>query len=660
MSRAQLKRPLQNRIFVALALLAVGFAAMGGYVPTSTTEDFGLRSLLGLFLIFLLWVIAVAGWGRAASRLIGLSPPDALRGAEAWAVTLGLGSLFAAGWAYLTVVAGIHGPMSSSAFLLGGVLCFAMLPSAPPVPRARRHAVLTALLASYCGLRFVQSTHLSRHGDPLYYHLVAPVLWLRSGTVAFDPQHPLNFQASLWEYLYLWPVRLFLGKGEVGLPAIQIFAQWTHLTLGWVAIGLAVIALLQRLRFPPAVALIGGFAALATSSLWRNGVLAKNDCGAAAWLLCGAVLLSGERRSTRRNVAAGVFLGAAFVAKYTVAFTLLPLLLGWLVYQFLDAPKRVPSAAASVLLGVLLAATPLLARNLRGSGSAIYPLAFGATPLTTLSDSQREIIHGMAPSVPDDHVAWRVERLGDLAHEGTLAIVALAIPLFLVRGLFAPARSFAFRRRCLLLFFVALGSLLCFFVVARPGTQFRLLGPGLVLLNVSGTLVSLLVLRFLSRRVRAFRLLPSGLVVLGAVVATSRLAPEAVLDRIRDLPLQRALLEHSAGDAKLWIATNVPRSARIVTTGDNEIYYMLGHDVSAATDDLSLDRLWRQEVSAAASEVQILGAFRARGFDYLLDTRFPWELSALSRRLGPILDLHPEWMAFQGKDSRLVDLSRVE
>ncbi len=638
----------------------MGFAAVGGYVPTSTTEDFGLRSLLGLFLIFLFWVIAIAGWGRAASRLIGLSSPDALRGAEAWAVTLGLGSLFAAWWAYLTLVAGIHGPISSNAFLLGGVLSFAMLPSAPPVPRARRHAVLTALLASYCGLRFVQSTHLARHGDPLYYHLVAPVLWLRSGTIAFDPQHPLNFQASLWEYLYLWPAQFFLGKGEAGLPAIQIFAQWTHLTLGWVAIGLAVIALLQRLRFPPAVSLIGGFAALATSSLWRYGVLAKNDCGAAAWLLCGAVLLSGVRSSWRRNVAAGVFLGAAFVAKYTVAFTLLPLLLGWLVYQFLDAPRRVPSAAASVLLGVLLAATPLLARNLRGTGSAIYPLALGATPLTTLSNSQREIIYGMAPSLRDDHVAWRLERLGGLAHEGTLAIVALAIPLFLVRGLFAPARSFAFRRRCFLLFFVALGSLLCFLVVARPGTQFRLLGPGLVLLNVSGTLLSLLVLRFLSRRVRAFRLLPSGLVVLGAVVATSRLAPEAVLDRARDLPLQRALLEHSAGDAKLWIATNVPRSARIVTTGDNEIYYMLGHDVSAATDDLSLDRLWRQEVSSAASEVQILGAFRARGFDYLLDTRFPWELSALSRRLGPILDRHPEWMAFQGKNSRLVDLSRVE
>ena len=650
-----------NRILAALLLSAAGFTALRTYVPTSPTEDFGLGSVVGLLLIFLLWAAAVIGWGRGASMLIGASPRDAFRGAEAWALATGLGSLLAACWAYVVLIAGLNGTVSSSLFLFGGVLSFAILPSPPPLPRARRHAtLLTALLASYCGLRFVQSTHLSRHGDPLYYHLVAPVLWLRSGAIAFDPQHPLNFQASLWEYLYLWPAQFFLGKGEVGLPAIQIFAQWTHLTLGWLAIGLAVIALLQRLRFPPAVALIGGFAALATSSLWRNGVLAKNDCGAAAWLMCGAVLLSGERRSTRRNVAAGVFLGAAFVAKYTIAFTLLPLLLCWLVYQFLDSRKTVPSAAAPVLLGVLLAATPLLARNLRGTGSAIYPLEFGATPLTALSDSQREIIHGMAPSVPDDHVAWRVERLGDLAHEGTLAIVALAIPLFLVRGLFAPARSFAFRRRCLLLFSVALGSLFCFLVVARPGTQFRLLGPGLVLLNVSGTLVSLLVLRFLSRRVRAFRLLPSGLVVLGAVVATSRLAPEAVLDRIRDLPLQRALLEHSAGDAKLWIATNVPRSARIVTTGDNEIYYMLGHDVSAATDDLSLDRLWRREVSAAASEVRILEAFRTRGFEYLLDTRFPWELSALSRRLGPILDLHPEWMAFQGKDSRLVDLSRVE
>jgi hypothetical protein len=655
-----LDRPLQNRVFAALVFSAAGFAAVRTYIPTSTTEDFGLGSVLGLLLIFLFWLAAVVGWGRAASQLIGASPRDAFRGAEAWALALGLGGVFAACWAYLTVIAGFHGPISSNVFLLGGVLVFAIIPSPPPVPRARRHAVLTALLASYCVLRFVQSTHLARHGDPLYYHLVAPVLWLRSGTIAFDPQHPLNFQASLWEYLYLWPAHLFLGKGEVGLPAIQIFAQWTHLTLGWVGMGLAVIALLQRLRFPPVVALIAGFAGLATSSLWRNGVLAKNDCGAAAWLLCGAVLLSGGGRSTTRNVAAGVFIGAAFVAKYTVAFTALPLLLGWLVYQSIDAPKRLPSAVASVLLGGLLSATPLLARNLRGTGSAIYPLSFGTTTLSTLSESQRAIIYGMAPSVPDNHVSWRVERLGELAGEGTLAIVALAIPLFLARGLLAPARSFAFRRRCLLLFFAALGSLLCFLVVARPGTQFRLLGPGIVLLNVSGTLISILMIRFLSRRVRAFRLLPSGLLVLGAVVATSRLAPEAVLDRIRDLPLQRSLLEHSAGDAKLWIATNVPRLARIVTTGDNEIYYLLGHDVSAATDDLSLDRLWRQEVSAGASGELILRAFRARGFDYLLDTRFPWELSALSSRLGPVLDRHREWIAFQGKDSRLIDLSRVE
>ena len=645
---------------MALAFSAVGLTAVRTYVPTSTTDDFGLGSVVGLLLIFLFWLAAVVGWGRAASRLTGATPRGNLRGAESWGLALGFGGLFAACWATLTVTAGLHGPTSSSVFLLVGVFAFATTSSAPVECRARRHAVLVALPASYVVLRFVQSTRLARHGDPLYYHLVAPVLWLRSGAIAFDPQHPLNFQASLWEYLYLWPAQLFLGKGEVGLPAIQIFAQWTHLSLGWVGIGLAVVALLQRLRFPRAIALIGGFAALATSSPWWTGALAKNDCGAAAWLLCGAVLLSRAERSTTTNAAAGVFIGAAFVAKYTVAFTAIPLLLGWVVFQLLVAPKKLPLALSGVLLGGLISASPLLARNYHGTGSAIYPLSFGNMAISTLSESSREYIYGMAPAVPDDHVSWRIERLGELSREGTLAIVSLAIPLFLVRGLFAPAKSSAFRRRALSLFFVAFGSLLCFLVVARPGTDFRLLGPGIVLLNVSGTLISLLSMRFLSRRARAFRLLPSGILALGAVAATSRMAPEAVLDRIRELPLQRHLVEHTAGDTKLWIATRVPKSERIVTTGDNEIYYMLGHDVSVATDDLSLDRLWREEVSVGDSGELILRAFRARGFRYLLDTSFPGEPAELQSRLGPTLDRHQGWIAFQGKDSKLIDLSRLE
>jgi hypothetical protein len=655
----ELDRRLRSRVAAAVLFSAVGLAAELTYVPTSTTETFGLTRVAGLFLIFLFWLAAVVGWGRATSLLIGASRRGSLRGAESWALALGLGSLFAACWAWVTVSSGLRGPIPSSVFLVAGLLAFAGMPGVPLVPRTRRQSVLIALLASYVVLRFVQSTRLSRHGDPLYYHLVAPVLWLRSGAIGFDPQHPLSFQASLWEYLYLWPSQLFLGKGETGLPAIQIFAQWTHLTLGWVGMGLAVIALLRGLRYPPVIALIGGFAALATRSPWWTGALAKNDCGAALWLLCGAVLLWGRDRSRTRNIAAGVFIGAAFVAKYTIAFTLLPLLLGWVLFRLVEAPKKLPLALSGALLGVSLSATPLLVRNFHGTGAALFPFSFSTKTLSTLSESSREYLYRMAPYALDAHASWRIERLRELAHEGTLAIVSLAIPLFLARGLLAPARSRAFRRRSFSLFFAAFGSLLCFLAIARPGTDFRLLGPGIVLLNVSGTLIALLALRFLSRRAPALRLLPSGLVVLGAVAATSRIAPEAVLDRIRELPLQRELAGHTAGDAKLWLATNVPETERIVTTGDNEIYYMLGHDVSVATDDLSLDRLWRREVSAGASGERILEAFRSRGFRYLLDTRFPGEPFELSTRLAPTLDRHPGWVAFRGDDSKLVDLGRV-
>lgn len=515
-------------------------------------------------------------------------------------------------------------------------------------------------MSAYVAVRFVQSTRLARHGDPLYYHLVAPVIWVRGGGIGFDAAHPLNFNASLWEYLYLWPAQWFLGKDDIGLPAIQVFAQWTHLSVGWLGMGLAVVALLRRLRFPATPALLGGFAALATRTPWWTGALAKNDCGAALWLLSGVLLLWGDtRNTTRRNIAAGILIGAAFVVKYTVALVILPVLAGWSFLLLRRNPRKAPQALAAVLLGGLLCAAPNLWRNYAGSGLAFFPVSFGNPNVPSLSQTYREYIDDLSPVRTDTGVSWRLDRLKDLAGEGPLALVALCIPVLPILRMGRRRRSVLTADAPLALSCAVFASFLSFLIVARPGTDLRLLGPGIVLLNGLGTVMTLIALRGLARSRPLLRWIPAGLLTFGAVASTCRFAPESLVDRFRGLPLQQEITRHTGGDTKVWVATHVGREERIVTTGDNEIYYLLGHDVRVATDDPTLDRLWRQLISNGASAEEILLSFRARGFRYLLDTRFAGEPSALSVRLRPTTESHPEWTAFRGRDANLIDLARI-
>ncbi len=657
--------PLARRFLTAAALSAVGLVVLTRYEPTSVSEPFGPWHLAGLFVVFLFWFAAVIGWGRMAAIAVGLTGSRRLSKAEEWSVALGLGSLVAAAWAYLSVLLGPHRgvALSSVVFLVAGAFALA-LPrrhqSTRALTRDKRHLLLYSLLATYVVLRFIQSTRLARHGDPLYYHLVAPVLWVRSN-LSFDPAHPLNFCASAWEGLFLWPAQWFLGTGDVGLPAIQIFSQWIHLSIGWVGMAVAVVALLRRLRVPLVPALIGGFAALATRSLWWTGALAKNDCGVAFWLLSGVVLLwTMEEAGLRLSFAAGALLGASVATKYSAVFLGLPLLVVWAVDRVRRQPKRLSAVLAAFLVGGLVSAAPFLMRNWIGGGSPLFPISLGGPDgLARVSQTSREYYAGIAPSGLDTGLSWRLGRLGELSEEGPLALLSLlALVLLIWPGFIRRARLVNWRGATMI-FLGPLASLAFFLLIGKAGTDFRLLGPGLTLLNVSGTLVTLLLLRNIARSSRRLRFLPAGWVTLSVVALTCRLAPEAVVDRIRDFPIQQEIEGHTGGDTKAWIARNVPKSERIVTSGDNEIYYLLGHDVTVGTDDLRLDRLWRKAVSTGATPDGLLVRFRGEGFRYLLDTRFPGEPDALAVILRQTLDRHSEWVVFQGRESRLIDLDRV-
>ncbi len=651
----------------ALALSAAGLALLFSFRPTRAIEPFGPWQLAQLFAVFAFWLGAVVGWGTAATAFLRVAREPGVSAAEEWALRLGLGSLIGALWVSSTAALfGLHRGVSASSavFLVGGLFLLSF-------HRRRREATgrsggggrrfLQALLAAYVIVRFVHATRLARHGDALYYHLVAPVSWVQRGDISFDAALPLNFMASFWEYLYLYPAQWFLGNDGAGLPAIQLFSQWSHLSLGWLGTGLAVIGLLSRFGLPPVPALLGGFAGLATRSLWWTGALAKNDCGVSLWLILGFLLLWFPGKAGLRSaLVAGMLIGAAVAAKYSALFVAGPLIALWVFNPARRPGARRGLAAGAALLGALSTGGALLVRNAAATGNPFFPVPFSWMRTGSVSQSTREYVASLAPTGFDPGVTWRVERLLETRDEGPLAI-AFLLSAGLVLRRTVPRRWRPWDGRGVSIFYgLSLASLFCFLAVGRPGTDIRLLGTGLVLLNVTGTLLTLFLLRGLARRWRPFRGVPTGAAVFAALLLTCRMAPEAVIRFPGTFPLERAIEQHTAGDTKLWILKNLPRAEAIVTTGDNEIYYLLGRRIRVGSDDLRLDRLWRQADSEGIVDAGLLLLFRKEGFRYLLDTRYSGEPPPLSARLRPFLEQHPQLIVFRGRESVLVDLRRVE
>ncbi len=652
--------------------------------PASLGGPFGPVDVILVAIAFGVWAAALLGWGLLAADALGWESRDRAAGLGRLALATALGSLAAATGAALCGEMGLVGARFAAipvAFVVTGVVLLALrgrgllVPLVAfgaerrPDPAGRIARVLGILVVTDVLLRLVQATVLARHGDPLSYHLVGPVLWVRAGAVAFDPAHPLNLIASLWDALYLWPAQVLTGPGERGLVSLQLFAQWTHLLFGWAGIGLATAALLRVARVPPALSALGALAALSTRSLWWPGALAKNDCGAASWVLAAMLLVAVPGpRPARRLVGAGLLIGAAFVGKYTTAFTSLPLALLAVLPPAarLRTPRASRWAAVALLsLGALAGSAVVLARNTRAAGNPVFPVRSRLIPLFDgarpgVSTTRSESIRDQTPSGLEPGISWRSAKVFGLLDEGPLAILSLVG----VATVLAPKR---FRARLPLarpvrpVLLVGGAALLLFLVSSTAVAELRYAGPGLVLLNVGGTLTAFALLRVAVRRFRALPKALPLLAVLGAVAGTSRIAPEALLDLPGRFPLEKGLLRHTAGDSKEWIRKTAAPGDAVVTSGDDEIYYLLGRRVSAATDDLALDALWRGILARGGRPEEILVAFRAVGFRWLLDTDRPggepWP--GLAPHLAPVLAAHPEFVAFRGASSRVVDLERT-
>lgn len=186
------------------------------------------------------------------------------------------------------------------------------------------------LPAVYAVTRFFSCGLPQQHGDPLYYHLSAPQLWVQLGHIALTPEHPSFSQAGLWEGFLGLP-EIWLGSSSVTVRVVtQLFGQWMHFI--WGQLGCLAVATVLLMRLAPPLKTRPGFAVflawLATTQAafeW-TGTLAKNDYILAFFVLCAVLeALPAERaqgvrdnhyNDRKRWLFCGALIGFGYATKF--------------------------------------------------------------------------------------------------------------------------------------------------------------------------------------------------------------------------------------------------------------------------------------------------------------------------------------------------------
>jgi hypothetical protein len=385
-----ISRPAPIRAAMAAAFVITagcGYAFYGK--PSPPTQPFTHLQQLGAFLVFIAWTIGLIAWGDVLAALLRVrhNTPTAP------VVIVALGAAWAALVACVLGLLGAVGPHYASlwqSMLALGVLLAALRPTGAqpepgPVPQqaadcgdtaANPPAVLTWILLAANLLVFVlvlaQASRLDMFfPDPLWYHLAAPRFWFEHGRIAFDPANIAHYHSGLWDVLYLWPHQLLAHAGGGGMVAVHFFGQWTHAVIGFGGCMLAIYALARQFGIGRAWALLAVLAVVTARPLLFTAAMAKNDWGAMLWVLTAFLLLMRSPViDTRRMLAVGLLTGAAFTAKFTTGFVLLPMTLVavWLCWRHSAMRPFAIFACAAVL-----AAAPILLRNAMHTGNPLFP-----------------------------------------------------------------------------------------------------------------------------------------------------------------------------------------------------------------------------------------------------------------------------------------------
>ena len=514
---------------------------------------------------------------------------------------------------------------------------------------------LLVIVAAFA-LRFLDCFRAWGMSDPLWYHLTAARLWTEAGKISVVPENPYVLQARYWEYLYIWPFRLNLLKGQNGLIAVQLFAQMIHFVFGFCTSLLLIFEITKtKLKASTEASLITVLAAAAVPQLLWSSVMAKNDWGVTAWSLSAILFMPGifsdieENASPTSLLCCGFFLGLAFAAKFNTAFLLLSasivsiVMLGpkraWLAWRWI-----LPSAAATTI--------PIVLRNTIFTGNPLFPELSGFFHSTLLSKSQLDLqALAYGSWITADELLTKLYNVA--FHEGVL-VVGLFLIVFLrreTRARFAP---------------IACACLLSVVLFSLRGNEdsIRLLGPTLALSNA---VVAACACELLTKRLAYFAafgvaLLAVGLFKVDYISAYFGLPPIifVIPDLISAKNFSQQILEHSGGQAKAWIRENVAQGKVIATTGDNQLYYLPGYEVFPGNEYASFSNAALDAVTAngAHALLPILNSFHV---DYILDTQH-WSAEYWSFIGIPVAELakeFPQAVVYDDGHARVIDVKKL-
>ncbi|MBI3557278.1 MAG: hypothetical protein HY074_13525 [Deltaproteobacteria bacterium] len=649
----------------ALILLALGFFCAGKLMrpfPADPDSAIGPMQVLGTGCLFGFWLVGVCSWGRIFRRACLPQCPDP-------GLVLGLGTAAAAFFAMLLGHLGLIGARSEPAFDIALALGLLLDAGGNVVPAARASrswelrgwkqwlALLPWLVLCYWALALVLKASIPHfQSDPLLQHLLGPRLWFQDGAITLNSRIPVAMKNYYWEYLSIWANSLLGGEAGRGLVESQIFSQWLHV-LAWFGTLLILIPLLRYFSVPwPWL----GFGILAAASSWSvawTAELAKNDWGVIFWTLCGLRLLLAIQGPELRNLfIGGLFLGLAVGAKFTAAITIAPFVAFWAAKRLFDDGFSKGFRAILFLSGAFsLGLTPILMRNFILTENPFFPILDGIFSSPRLS---RSVARYYAASQWADGrefgslLAARVKLIA--VHEPALIalfLAGIAVPIcWKRRGWNSRTPLYFVSAAAVMLFLVSVGAN----KTAEDGNlALRLMGPGMILGLSSGVFAFFDVFLVLSDRF-TWLISATGIVITIFGISQSRL-PLIDLARTRYsiANLTDAMRTIAIGGAtKAWLRLNASPEDLIVTTGDNQLYYVAHLRVTAMPDQPGLDRSY----NGPSGFEDYLEFLLSLGTKYILDSSH-YELgywSDFSYELNRRLRAHPEAVIFERVDSRIV------
>lgn len=635
-------------------ILAVFLRVVGAYyygAPSDPDISFNQRQAIGAFLSFLFFAVCIVAWGDLLRRALGFKENRKMLAvalgtfAAAW-VAMALAHVGLIGNRYQSLMSLLllTGPMIGAYLQIRNKRCGAglLINDENSLLSALRegHIVLFSVIATVLTALMAAGMAVGA-SDVLRYHLVGPRLWSDAGHFYLPANVPLVMQCSYWEYLNLWGLALFGGGRGWALVEGQLFGQWTHALLGYGGTALALTALLRPLSVTTAWALAATLAALCVPSLVPAAAQAKNDWGASLWVFSGVALLASRQCQTQiQLICAGVLIGTGVGAKFTAAFAAIPLLL--------IATRT--GGLSKAALGVVIGLAPLCLRNWIETGNPVFPSMNGFFQSEWIGPTwtQHQSIYEIS-GIELDPRAW-LDKLWMIFQEAPLAVAAPGL-------LFVKTQ----RKELIWLWGAALSALVlfCAKVDFGFGDFARLFGPGLMMLNALGVLtLGLLVYSIASKALAGLSL--AALLTLGLFSVTQSHLPLKIWSELGDYPSPVLVIRglHIGGFVKGWLRTQAKPGELVLSTGDNQIYYLSALNVAVIPEQPELDR----RTSGKRNPHDVLRTLRSFNGKLLVDSRhwssFYW--SRVAEVIGRLTFIHPEAIVVSTRSSDVYDLERLE